>query len=83
LDLGFGLTKISLKKYFLISMVASPARILFVQYFLAMGVGSITDPQRIAEIMMQDPVVFVVLSLYGWGAIIALFFMKKIFQKAS
>ncbi len=37
LDLGFGLTKISFRKYF-ISLIASPLRIFWVQFILA-GVG--------------------------------------------
>jgi len=52
LDLGFGLTRISFRKYFSISFLATPLRVFPVQYALYKGFEVLTeDLQRI----MQDP----------------------------
>ena len=52
LDLGFGLTQISLRKYFIISLVGTPLRIFFVQFFLALGMDTILNPEKLRNYLM-------------------------------
>lgn len=49
LDLGFGLTRISLTKYFLISLLATPPRIFVVQFFWSLGMDTVVNPEKLAE----------------------------------
>lgn len=65
LDLGVGLTNISFKKYLLAVILASPVRILWLQYILA-GVGkSILDnPGALQEFFLAHKNLFVFSLLY-------------------
>ena len=56
LDLGFGLSRISLKKYFTASLVVLPIRILWLQIFLAAIDKKFLDSFMVmAQNIMQDP----------------------------
>ena len=68
-DLGFGLTGIPLRRYFLISALASPARVLFVQFFLAMGTDTILNPDRLSLYLQANPGIYAVVVLYTLGTL--------------
>jgi len=55
LDLGFGLTKISLTKYFLISLLATPPRIFVVQFFWSLGMDTVVNPEKFADYLSAHP----------------------------
>ena len=81
LDLGMGLTKISLAKYFLIALIATPLRIFVVQFFLALGVSTIMDANKFAAYLTQHPYVSVGVYVYMFGAVIMVFIMKRVSRK--
>jgi uncharacterized membrane protein YdjX (TVP38/TMEM64 family) len=55
LDLGFGLTKISFRKYLIAVILGSPVKILWIQYILA-GVGKsiFSTPDVFAEYLLHN-----------------------------
>ena len=77
LDLGFGLTKISLKKYLMIAMLGSLLRIFIVQLFLSLGWDMIVHPQRFAEYLLQHPHILRASMAYMVGSIVAAFWIGK------
>ena len=77
LDLGFGLTKISLKKYFIIAFLGSPLRIFLVQLFLALGWETVSRPTRFAEYLLAHPGIFWMSSIYVVGAIFSALILRK------
>jgi len=58
LDLGFGLTKISFKRYFVISLLGSPLRIFWLQFILA-GAGEMIfkNPGVVVEYLLENRMV--------------------------
>ena len=55
IDLGYGLSKITLGRYLIISLFALPVRIFFQQYILAIvGDSILTDVSSVIETMSQD-----------------------------
>jgi uncharacterized membrane protein YdjX (TVP38/TMEM64 family) len=81
LDLGFGLTKISLKKYFLISFLASPLRIFILQLILSLGADILTDPGRLSQYLIEHPRLFAFCFIYVAGSFVLAFIFKKRQQK--
>ena len=79
LDLAFGLTRISLKKYLLISAVASPLRIFVIQFFIALGVDTVLNPAKLSAYLQEHPTIFSAVGLYLAGA----FVMIAVFKKKS
>jgi len=77
LDLGFGLTKISLKKYFIISALGSPLRIFFLQFFLSLGVETATNPYKMAEYLNENPLIWKICFFYCIGCFALIYFMKR------
>ncbi|MDP2653679.1 MAG: VTT domain-containing protein [Candidatus Omnitrophota bacterium] len=65
LDLAYGLTKISFKKYFLVALFSSPPRIFWLQYILA-GVGTLAlkDLAAMIEYFQSKPEVFLGSCVY-------------------
>jgi uncharacterized membrane protein YdjX (TVP38/TMEM64 family) len=76
-DLGFGLTKISLRKYFTISALASPPRIFFLQFFLSLGLETIEDPRRLTAYLEAHPKIFLITFVYLLISLILLFVLRK------
>ncbi len=72
LDLGFGLTGISFKRYFVVSLLATPLRVFWVQFILA-GVGEmlLKDPGVLVEYLLKNRMVvnlsfiYIVLTFFG------------------
>ncbi|MCD4779897.1 MAG: VTT domain-containing protein [Candidatus Omnitrophica bacterium] len=68
LDLGFGLTDISFRKYFYASLVALPLRILLFQYILELLGGSyinlFTDINAVMQFYFRHPYIFLYTGLY-------------------
>ncbi|MFA5260038.1 MAG: VTT domain-containing protein, partial [Candidatus Omnitrophota bacterium] len=64
LDLAFGLTRISLKKYLLISAVASQLRIFVIQFFIALGMDTVLHPAKLSAYLEAHPSVFFPVFLY-------------------
>jgi uncharacterized membrane protein YdjX (TVP38/TMEM64 family) len=83
LDLGFGLTGISLKKYLSIAFLSSPLRIFIVQLFLSVGVETILDPERLALYFESHPIVAVLCYGYLGGAVIAMLIWKARVKKSN
>ncbi|MBF0121986.1 MAG: TVP38/TMEM64 family protein [Candidatus Omnitrophica bacterium] len=55
LDVAYGLTAVSFRRYFTVSAVASPLRIFWFQFILA-GLGSaVFHPEKITEYLMAHP----------------------------
>ncbi len=77
LDLVCGLTRISLKKYLLISAVASPLRIFVIQFFVALGVDTILNPAKLSVYLQGHPAIFLAVVLY----LIGTFVMIAVFRK--
>ncbi|MBF0384518.1 MAG: TVP38/TMEM64 family protein [Candidatus Omnitrophica bacterium] len=77
LDLGMGLTKIGLGKYFLISAVASLPRIFFIQFFLTLGLDVVLNPVKLNEYLTRNPQVMYLSFAYCLLAFIFLLFWRK------
>jgi uncharacterized membrane protein YdjX (TVP38/TMEM64 family) len=77
LDLACGLTRISLKKYLLISAVASPLRIFVIQFFVALGVDTILNPAKLSVYLEQHPAIFLAVASYVIGAFVMVVVFKK------
>ena len=84
LDLGFGLTQISLKRYFVISLVSSPLRIFWVQFILA-GVGDMIfkDPSVLVEYLSNNRIVFNFSLIYIVFTFVGVFLYRKRKKKAA
>ena len=76
-DLAFGLTRIPLKKYLLISAVASPLRIFVIQFFLALGMDTILNPAKLSVYLQDHPSIFSAIGIYLFGAFIMVTVLKK------
>ena len=77
LDLAAGLTRIPLKRYLLISAVASPLRLFVIQFFIAIGVDTVLNPVRLSAYLQDNPVIFFAVGLYLAGAVIMVFVLGK------
>ena len=77
LDLGFGLTKISLRKYFMIALLSTPSRVFFLQFFLSLGMDVAMNPGRLQAYLNEHPLVMQVSFIYLVGAIVMMFFWKR------
>lgn len=80
-DLGFGLTRISLKKYLAIAMIASPPRVFFLQFFLALGFETVRDPDRLTAYLTENPLVFGLTAAYLLVSVVMMFIIKGRFSR--
>lgn len=65
MDLACGLTKISLRKYIIVSALGSAPRIFWLQYILAaIGKGILTKPQATINYLMLDRTAFIFTLVY-------------------
>jgi uncharacterized membrane protein YdjX (TVP38/TMEM64 family) len=64
LDLGFGLTKISLARYLFICALGTPLRIFWQQFLLSLGFETVMDPNRLSEYLAGHPWVMIFLLAY-------------------
>jgi uncharacterized membrane protein YdjX (TVP38/TMEM64 family) len=71
LDLFFGITKISLKKYFLISLLAAPVRLFFVQFVLSLGLDVALNPEKLREYFEAHPLALWLNFIYMVVSIVA------------
>lgn len=83
LDLGFGLTRISIKKYLLIAALATPQRIFFTMFFLALGVETALDVNRLQAYLQDHPAVMMVSFSYFVVSLFLMVLVKKRFRKPS
>ena len=81
LDLGFGLTKIALKKYFLISFLASPVRIFTLQLLLSLGADVFMNPEKLSQYLAGYPRLLAFYFIYVVGSFALAFVFKKRQQK--
>lgn len=77
LDLGFGLTKVPLKRYLLAAMLSSPLRIFFVQFYWSLGADIATNPHLMQEYLLEHPAIMYMSFAYVLGAIGMAFIIKK------
>jgi uncharacterized membrane protein YdjX (TVP38/TMEM64 family) len=70
MDLGFGLSSVKLKKYVIVSIVATFPRVLWLQFILT-GVGTniLKDPQAVVAYLMDHFYIVVYSSLYFLGVL--------------
>jgi len=85
LDLAAGLTKISFRKYFLVSAIGSPLRIFWIQFILAGISDSMLRNASFSEMIpalvtyiSRNTLVFFWSLAYGIAALIILIRLKKI-----
>lgn len=65
MDLGFGLSKISFKKYFMVCLLVSFFRILWLQFILAgMGEALFEDPTVVVSYLLENQYILVYSGLY-------------------
>ena len=77
LDLAYGLTSVSFRKYFIVSAVAMPVRIFWLQ-FIAAGLGSaIFDQGRVWTYFEQHALVLRLSFLYLIISILAAVFLSR------
>ena len=78
LDLGLGLTRIRLSQYLMIVVLASPARIFWVQYILAgLGEAAFKNPWLLVNYLMDNRLAFIWSFIYLVLAIILAFRIKN------
>ncbi|MCK5580566.1 MAG: TVP38/TMEM64 family protein [Candidatus Omnitrophica bacterium] len=92
LDLGFGLTKISFKKYFWISFIGTPLRIFVIQFFLAILIktgmslhqfeqdpfAAMGSMHNILNQYLNDhPGILFVCFFYLLGSIVTIFILRR------
>jgi uncharacterized membrane protein YdjX (TVP38/TMEM64 family) len=81
LDLGFGLTKVTLRKYLMISIIATPLRIFFVQFFLSLGLETALDVRRLQAYLDMNPLVMQFIFGYLVVSIFFMILLRKVHQK--
>lgn len=77
LDLGFGLTRISLKKYFTISFLGTPLRIFFVQFFLTLGTDTLMNPGKLRDYLAGNKVALWMSFIYLAGSVLTIFILRS------
>ena len=78
LDLAGGLTRIRLSQYLMIVVLASPARIFWLQYILAgVGEAAFKNPQLVVTYLIDNKIAFVWSLAYLVLAIILAFKIKQ------
>ena len=75
-DLGFGLTGIRLSKYLLISAVGTPLRIFVIQFFLALGMETVMNPEKFSVYLTAHPKVMIG-GLAYFGVAVGLMFALR------
>ena len=80
MDLGFGLSSISLKKYWLICLGASLPRILWLQFILAgVGISFLKEPKEVIHYLTSHHQLIIYSACY-FLAVIVLTFLAVIFK---
>ncbi len=77
LDLGFGLTKISLKKYWTISALATPLRIFYLQFLLALGLETVLNPEKMTAYLEGHPLVMQLCFAYLVLSVVVMLVWRK------
>lgn len=78
LDLSLGLTRIRLSQYLMIVVLASPARIFWVQYILAgLGEAAFKNPWLLVNYLMDNRLAFIWSFIYLVLAVILTFRIKN------
>ena len=77
LDLGFGLTKISLRKYLIICAIGTPLRIFWQQFLLSLGFETIIDPHKLSEYLNYHPWVMIFALAYLVLSVVMIIILKK------
>jgi len=72
LDLGYGLTKISFRRYALVSLIAAPIRVYVIQYFLSLGLGTALNPVQLQNYLADRPELMFWNSLYFLSSLVYL-----------
>ncbi|MFO8052362.1 MAG: VTT domain-containing protein [Candidatus Omnitrophota bacterium] len=75
LDLGFGLTKLSFRKYLLVVLLASLPRIFWIQFILASMKGF--SFQKAAGYFLENKLIFLVSIIYFIFTLIVAFILRR------
>ena len=77
LDLGVGLTKIRFRRYLLAVLLATPIRVFWVQYILALvGKNIFNKPELLIDYLLQNKALFVFSFIYLVLVILAAFRLR-------
>ena len=77
LDVGYGLTAVSFRRYFVISAIVSPARIFWLQFILAGVGGAVFAPEKLMQYFLAHPEVVRFGALYLVFCVIAAAFLGR------
>lgn len=81
MDLGYGLTQISLRKYLLIVMLASIPRIFWLQYILeGVGIQFLENPMMVMPFFVNNPVL-IKYSMYYLGLVLIITIVAIVLRK--
>ncbi|MDD3297064.1 MAG: VTT domain-containing protein [Candidatus Omnitrophica bacterium] len=79
LDLGFGLSRFSFRKYILVVLLASPVRIFWIQFILAAARGA--SYEKIRLYFLDNKLIFILSFIYFAAAFITALALKKKFKQ--
>lgn len=85
MDIGFGLSSVSFRKYFMVSVFATPFRVLWLQFILA-GIGtSVFHPQKLIEYLLEHQSILYYSAMYFFviAVVTVLALVSKVVKKKS
>ncbi len=77
LDLAYGLTAVSFRRYFTVSAVASPIRIFWMQSILAVVGGAVFEPEKVMSYLYAHPETIRFGAVYVFFSFGAAFFLSR------
>jgi uncharacterized membrane protein YdjX (TVP38/TMEM64 family) len=77
IDLAYGLTSVSFRKYIVVSALATPVRIFWVQFVVAALGGAIFDFNRAMAYFEKNILLFWLSFLYLFCSLIIVLFLRK------
>lgn len=77
LDVAYGLSELSFRKYFVISALSSPIRIFWLQFILAAMGAAVFDQQKMIQYLQANPGFLRASLLYILASLVAAFFIGR------
>ncbi len=82
LDVAYGLTTVSFRRYFFVSALASPFRIFWLQFILAGLGGAVFEPEKVMLYLQAHPRVLQFAAAYLFLSLGATLFLNRKFRKS-
>lgn len=82
LDVAYGLTTVPFRRYFLVSVLASPFRIFWLQFILAGLGGAVFEPEKVMLYLQAHPRVLQFAAAYLFLSLGATLFLNRKFRKS-